>query len=88
MHTNGWSSVNLTGDLSGFTGTFNILSGSTTNRGKVKFTAGGEIGRRIELRYSFPRSKLAVMLFCRKFICSLFLSLVLHAIRQHHTTIR
>jgi autotransporter-associated beta strand protein len=40
--TNGWSSVNLTGDLSGFTGTFNILAGSTTNRGKVKFTAASQ----------------------------------------------
>jgi autotransporter-associated beta strand protein len=40
--TNGWSSVNLTGDLSGFTGTFNILAGSTINRGKVKFTAASQ----------------------------------------------
>jgi len=40
--TNGWSSVNLTGNLSGFGGTFNILAGSTTNRGKVKFTAASQ----------------------------------------------
>jgi autotransporter-associated beta strand protein len=42
VHTGGWSSVNLTGDLSGFSGTFNILAGSTTNRGKVKFTAASQ----------------------------------------------
>ncbi|MEO5914563.1 MAG: autotransporter-associated beta strand repeat-containing protein [Luteolibacter sp.] len=40
--TNGWSSVNLTGDLSGFTGTFNVLAGSTINRGKAKFTAASQ----------------------------------------------
>lgn len=40
--TNGWSSVNLTGDLSGFSGTFDILAGSTLNRGKVKFTAASQ----------------------------------------------
>ncbi|MCW1925731.1 autotransporter-associated beta strand repeat-containing protein [Luteolibacter arcticus] len=42
VHTAGWSSVNLTGDLSGFSGTFNILAGSTTNRGKAKFTAASQ----------------------------------------------
>ena len=42
LHTGGWSSINLTGDLSGFTGTFDILAGSTTNRGKVKFTAASQ----------------------------------------------
>lgn len=42
LHTNGWSSANFTGDLSGFTGTFNIIAGSTINRGKVKFTAASQ----------------------------------------------
>jgi autotransporter-associated beta strand protein len=40
LMTNGWSSVNFTGDLSGFTGTLDVLAGTTANRGKVKFTTG------------------------------------------------
>lgn len=40
--TNGWSSANFTGNLSGFTGTLNIVAGSTINRGKVKFTAASQ----------------------------------------------
>jgi autotransporter-associated beta strand protein len=42
LHTGGWSSINLTGDLSGFSGTFDILAGSTTNRGKAKFTSASQ----------------------------------------------
>lgn len=42
LHTNGWSSVNFSGDLSGFTGTLNILAGTTSNRGKVKFTSASQ----------------------------------------------
>lgn len=42
LHTGGWSSVNLSGDLSAFGGTLNITAGSTTNRGKVKFTAASQ----------------------------------------------
>jgi autotransporter-associated beta strand protein len=42
LHTNGWSSVNFTGNLSGFTGTLDILAGTTANRGKVKFTTASQ----------------------------------------------
>lgn len=42
LHTNGWSSVNFSGDLSGFTGTLNILAGSTGSRGKVRFTSASQ----------------------------------------------
>jgi len=42
LHTSGWSSVNLSGNLSGFTGTLNVLAGSPINRGKVKFTAASQ----------------------------------------------
>jgi autotransporter-associated beta strand protein len=34
LYTNGWSTVNLTGNLSGFTGTLDILAGAS-NRGKA-----------------------------------------------------
>ena len=40
LHTSGWSSINFTGNLSGFTGTLNIVTPSTADRAKVKFTTG------------------------------------------------
>ncbi len=42
LHTNGWSSVNFSGDLSLFTGTLSVQAGSTGNRGKVRFTSASQ----------------------------------------------
>jgi autotransporter-associated beta strand protein len=42
LYTGGSASVNFTGNLSGFTGTLNVLPGTTSNRGKVKFTAASQ----------------------------------------------
>ncbi|MEO7099562.1 MAG: autotransporter-associated beta strand repeat-containing protein [Luteolibacter sp.] len=42
LMTNGWSSINFTGDLSGFTGTLNVVTPSTANRAKGKFTTASQ----------------------------------------------